>query len=168
MSVTESTAVDAALAAVPRGLFIGGAWVDAAGGGTIPVVDPSTGEQIFEIAEGTAADVDAAVAAAREAFEHGPWNQLSPSERGRIVWRIAELIEEHGEELALLETVDVGKPIAASRAADVPLTADYFRYMAGLATKITGETVSISTPGEWHSFTVREPLGVVAQIIPWH
>ncbi|WCB95384.1 Phenylacetaldehyde dehydrogenase [Baekduia alba] len=168
MSATESTAVDAALAAVPRGLFIGGAWVEATGGGVIPVVDPSTGEEIMEIAAGTAADVDLAVAAARDAYENGPWTRLSPSERGRIVWRIAELVEEHGEELALLETLDVGKPIAASRAADVPLTADYFRYMAGLATKITGETVAISTPGEWHSFTVREPLGVIGQIIPWN
>jgi phenylacetaldehyde dehydrogenase len=168
MTVTVNTTIDAALAAIPRKLFIRGTWVDAAAGGTITVVDPSTGNEILEVAEGRAEDVDAAVSAARDAFDNGPWRRLTPSERGRVVWRIGELIEQYGEELALLETLDVGKPITASRTADVPMSADYFRYMAGLATKITGDTVDISQPGDWHGFTLREPLGVVGQIIPWN
>ena len=110
--------------------------------------------------------------AARRAFEEGPWGRMSPSERGRIIWRIGDLILEHADELAQLESLDNGKPFAVAQAADVPLAADLFHYMAGWATKIEGNTINISVPympgANFHSYTLREPLGVVGQIIPWN
>ncbi|GCD96996.1 aldehyde dehydrogenase family protein [Embleya hyalina] len=159
---------DTALGTVIPKLHIDGAWTDAVSGRTFAVVDPSTGREIARVAEGDAPDVDLAVRAARRAFESGPWSRMTPADRSRVVWRIGDLLEEHAEEFALLETIDVGKPITASRAADVPLSADYFRYMAGWATRMGGSTVDISQPGEWHAFTLREPIGVVGQIIPWN
>ncbi|MGW1991460.1 aldehyde dehydrogenase family protein [Embleya sp. NPDC001921] len=159
---------DAALGTVIPKLYIDGAWTDAVSGRTFAVVDPSTGREIVQVAEGDAQDVDLAVRAARRTFEHGPWSRMTPADRSRIVWRIGDLLEKHAEDFALLETIDVGKPITASRAADVPLSADYFRYMAGWATRMGGSTVDISQPGEWHAFTLREPIGVVGQIIPWN
>jgi len=149
-------------------LYIDGRWVDAASGRTFPVMDPSTGRELLRVAEADAVDVDRAVAAARRAFDEGPWTRLTPAERSRIVWRIGDLLEEHLEEFALLETLDVGKPLAASRAADVPLSVDYFRYMAGWATRLGGRVVDMSAPGRWHAYTLREPVGVVAQIVPWN
>jgi phenylacetaldehyde dehydrogenase len=168
MSLLQSSALDAALEAVPRQLLIGGRWVDAASGKTFGVVNPSTGEELLRVAEGGSEDVDAAVAAARRAYEEGPWRRLTPAERQRIVWRIADLMEEHAEELATLETLDVGKPLNNSRAADVPLAIEYFRYMAGWATRLEGKTVTPSLPGEWHCYTMREPIGVVGAIVPWN
>src|SRR6516165_5754325 len=152
----------------PRKLLIDGAWVNAASGKTFPVYDPSTGEVMVQVAEADAADVDKAVKAARKAFDEGPWPRMSPSERGRALWKLADLIEQHLEEFATLEALDNGKPVTVARMADVPLTADMFRYMAGWATKITGTTIPISFPGEYLSFTFREPVGVVGQIIPWN
>ena len=153
-------------------LLIGDDWTSASSGETFDVFDPSSGELIAYCAAGGADDVDAAVRAARAAFESGPWSKLSPSDRGRIVWRIGELIEEHAEELARLEALDNGKPVAVARVADVPLAADLFRYMAGWATKLNGESISPSVPyapgGRWHAYTLREPIGVVGQIIPWN
>jgi phenylacetaldehyde dehydrogenase len=152
----------------PRNLLIDGKWVNAASGKTFPVYDPSTGNELARVAEADAADVDEAVKAARKAFDDGPWPRMSPSERGRILWKLSELIEKHAEEFATLEALDNGKPLTVARIADVPLTVDMFRYMAGWATKITGTTIPISFPGEYLSYTLREPVGVVGQIIPWN
>jgi hypothetical protein len=118
------------------------------------------------------ADVDLAVAAARKAFDRGPWPRMSPSARGKILWKIGDLILENLEELAQLESLNNGKPIAVARGADVPLAADLFHYMAGWATKIEGSTIPLSVPytpdAQYHAYTRREPIGVVAQIIPWN
>jgi phenylacetaldehyde dehydrogenase len=156
----------------PRQVLIDGRWSSAKNGRSFDVFDPSSGKVIARAAECDKADVDAAVAAARKAFDQGPWPRMSPSARGRILWKIGDLILENLEELAQLEALDNGKPIAVARAADVPLAADLFHYMAGWATKIEGNTISLSvpyTPGaEYHAYTRREPVGVVAQIIPWN
>jgi phenylacetaldehyde dehydrogenase len=154
--------------ATSRKLLINGKLVDAVSGKSFPVYDPSTGQVMAHVAEADAADVDKAVKAARKAFDEGPWPRMTPSERGRILWKLADLIERQTEQFATLESLDNGKPLTVARAADVPLTVDMFRYMAGWATKITGTTIPISFPGEYLSFTLREPVGVVGQIIPWN
>jgi phenylacetaldehyde dehydrogenase len=156
----------------PRQLFINGQWTDAASGKTFETPNPATGETLARVAEGDAEDIDRAVRAARTAFDEGPWGRITPSERGRIVWRIGDLILEHAEELAQLESLDNGKPYGVALAADVPLAADLFHYMAGWATKIEGNSINISVPympgANFHSYTLREPVGVVGQIIPWN
>jgi phenylacetaldehyde dehydrogenase len=156
----------------PRKMLIGGRWVDAASGKTFPTYNPATGEVLAHVAEGTKPDVDRAVSAARKAFEDGPWRKLTTSERGRLIWKLADLLEAHLDEFAQLESLDNGKPVGVARAADVPLAIDHFRYMAGWATKIEGNTIPISvpyTPGaQYLAYTLREPVGVVAQIIPWN
>jgi phenylacetaldehyde dehydrogenase len=171
MTVTLDRNVESFIGA-PRQLFIDGQWCDAASGRTFETPNPATGETLARIAEGGEEDVDRAVRAARRAFEEGPWGRMSPSERGRIIWRIGDLILEHLDELAQLESLDNGKPFAVAQAADVPLAADLFHYMAGWATKIEGNTVNISVPympgANFHSYTLREPIGVVGQIIPWN
>ncbi len=149
-----------------RKMLIDGQWVDAASGKTFPVYNPATGEVMANVAEGDKEDVDRAVRAARRAFESGPWHTMSPSQRGQIIYRLADLIEKHADEFAQLESLDNGKPLTVARAADVPLTIDHFRYMAGWATKIEGTTIPI--PGQYFSYTLREPIGVVGQIIPWN
>ena len=149
-------------------LLIDGRWVEAVSGKAFPVFNPATGQEMVRVAEADAADVDVAVAAARRAFESGPWPKMSPSERGRLLWKLAELVDQHADELAELESLDNGKPRAVARVADVPLTADMFRYMGGWATKLNGQTISLSFPGDYHSYTLREPVGVVGQIIPWN
>jgi phenylacetaldehyde dehydrogenase len=158
--------------AEPRKMLIGGKWVEAASGKTFATVNPATGEALAEVAEGDREDVDRAVKAARAAFDTGPWRRMTPSERGRAIWKLADLLEQHADEFALLETLDNGKPLTISKAADVPLAADLFRYMAGWATKIEGNTIPISvpyTPGaRYLAYTLREPIGVVGQIIPWN
>ena len=155
----------------PRKLLIDGQWRESASGKTFETYDPATGTVLASVAEGDAQDVDLAVAAARKALD-GPWAKLTPSERGRIVHRIGDLIMEHADELAELETLDNGKPKAVALAADVPLAADLFWYMAGWATKLKGGTVTPSVPympgAEFHAYTLREPVGVVGQIIPWN
>lgn len=151
----------------PVKMLIGGQWVEAASGKTFETLNPSTGEVLSTVAEGDSEDINRAVAAARQAFEHGPWRKLTPSQRGRLLLKLADLIEEHTEELALLETLDNGKPIRYSRGGDVPLTADHFRYFAGWATKLEGETIPVSVPNMF-TYTLREPVGVVGQIIPWN
>jgi phenylacetaldehyde dehydrogenase len=171
MTVTLDRDVEAFIGS-PRQLFINGQWCDAASGKTFETPDPATGETLARVAEGSAEDIDRAVRAARRAFDQGPWSRMTASERGRIIWRIGDLILEHADELAQLESLDNGKPFAVAQAADVPLAADLFHYMAGWATKIEGNTIDISVPympgANFHSYTLREPLGVVGQIIPWN
>jgi len=170
MTVTLDRDVEAFIGS-PRQLFINGQWCDAASGKTFETPNPATGETLARVAEGGAEDINRAVRAARAAFE-GPWSRLTPSERSRIIWRIGDLILEHAQELAQLESLDNGKPFPVALGADVPLAADLFHYMAGWATKIEGNTISISVPympgANFHSYTLREPLGVVGQIIPWN
>ncbi|MCC7371672.1 MAG: aldehyde dehydrogenase family protein [Chloroflexi bacterium] len=154
-------------------MLIDGQWVQAASGKVFDVFDPATEEVIAQVAEGDKADVEKAVAAARRAFEVGPWRRsVSPSERGRMIWKLADLLEQNAEEFAQLEALDNGKPVAVARAADVPLAVDLLRYMAGWATKIEGHTIPISNiplPGHrFFAYTRHEPIGVVAQIIPWN
>jgi phenylacetaldehyde dehydrogenase len=171
MTVTLDRNVEEFLG-VPRQLFIDGRWADAASGRTFETPNPATGEILARVAEGEAEDINRAVKAARRAFEAGPWSRMTPSERGRIIWRIGDLILEHLDELAQLESLDNGKPYAVARAADVPLAADMFHYMAGWATKIEGNSINISVPympgANFHSYTLREPVGVVGQIVPWN
>src|ERR1700729_1411705 len=156
----------------PRQLFINGQWIDAASGKTFETPNPATGATLANVAEGDAEDIDRAVQAARKAFDEGPWSRMTPSERGRIIWRIGDLILQNAEELAQLESLDNGKPYAVALAADVPLAADLFHYMAGWATKIEGNSINISVPympgANFHSYTLRDPVGVVGQIIPWN
>src|SRR5499433_2594389 len=169
MNIAQPISVDLqSYLATPRKLLINGELVDAVSGKSFPVYDPSTGQVMAHVAEADAADVDKAVKAARKAFDEGPWPRMTPSERGRILWKLADLIERQTEQFATLESLDNGKPLTVARVADVPLTVDMFRYMAGWATKITGTTIPISFPGEYLSFTLREPVGVVGQIIPWN
>lgn len=158
--------------AKPRRMLINGQWVEAASGRTFPTYNPATGEVLAQVAEGDAEDVSRAVKAARKAFERGPWRRITPSDRGRLVWKLADLIEAHLEEFAELDSLDNGKPVAVARVADVPLAADLFRYMAGWASKLEGNTIPLSvpyTPGaQYLAYTLREPVGVVGQIIPWN
>ncbi len=157
------------LAARTQRMLIGGEWVAAASGETFTTVNPATELPLATVPAGDKEDVDRAVRAARHAFEHGPWRRMTPSERGRALWKLADLIEAHSEEFAQLETLDNGKPISVARAADIPLVVDHFRYYAGWATKIEGETIPVSTAGlHILNYTLREPVGVVGQIIPWN
>jgi phenylacetaldehyde dehydrogenase len=152
-----------------RKLLIDGKWVEAASGKTFTTVDPSTEEPLAEVAAGEKEDIDRAVRAARKAFEDGPWRRMTPSERGRAIWKLADLIEARTEEFAQLETLDNGKPISVARVADIPLVVDHFRYFAGWATKVEGTTIPVSTPGmHMLNYTLREPVGVIGQIIPWN
>ena len=158
-----------AFIANPGKLLIDGEWVPAASGRTFDTINPATEEKLAEVAYGEKEDIDRAVRAARQAFAYdSPWRRMSPSARGKVIWRIGDLIEEHVEELAMLESLDNGKPMGVARVADVPLAADLFHYMAGWPTKILGDTTPISAPGEYLSYTLREPVGVVGQIIPWN
>src|SRR6201996_9008859 len=149
-------------------MLIDGRFVSAASGKTFPVYNPATGEIVAHVPEAEEEDVNRAVAAARKAFDEGPWTKMSTSQRGKLIWKLADLIEANLEEFAEIESIDNGKPYSVAKAADVPLTIDMFRYMAGWATKLSGSTLNFSTPGAFHSYTMREPIGVVAQIIPWN
>ncbi|KRS18689.1 Phenylacetaldehyde dehydrogenase [Roseovarius indicus] len=150
-----------------HGLVIGADRRSAASGQTLDVLDPSNGSCLGRVPAGGQADVDLAVAAARKALD-GPWGRMTPSDRSRLIWRLAESLLDHAEELATINTLENGKPIGDSLNGEVPFTADVFRYYAGWATKLNGETMTVSAPGEWHSYTRREPIGVVGQIIPWN
>jgi aldehyde dehydrogenase (NAD+) len=147
-------------------LFIGGKWLDSVSGKTFPTVDPATGETICQVAEGDKADIDLAVKAARKAFEDGPWPKLSAAERGRLLHKLADLIEENKHELAALEALDNGKPLTDALGADLPLTIKCYRYYAGWTDKIHGKTIPIEGP--YFCYTKHEPIGVVGQIIPWN
>src|SRR6201997_1874137 len=156
----------------PRKMLINGKWVNSISGKTFPTYNPATGEILAQVAEGDREDIEQAVKAARKAFDHGPWRRLTASERGRLIWKLADLLESHTEEFAYLESLDNGKPLTIARAADVPLAVDLFRYMAGWTTKLEGNTIPISvpyTPGaKYLAYTLREPVGVAGQIIPWN
>ena len=172
---TDTGALDSRLGAPAKAfvgrrnrLLIDGKLVDAASGKTFPDYNPATGTILAQVAEADAEDVDRAVKAARRAFDEGPWSKMSPSDRGKLLWKLAALIEQNSEEFAEIESIDNGKPVGVARMADVPLAVDMFRYMGGWATKITGSTIPLSFPGEFLSYTLREPVGVVGQIIPWN
>lgn len=147
-------------------LFIGGKWLDSVSGKTFPTINPATGEVICQVAEGDKADVDLAVQAARRAFEEGPWPKMDASERGRLLHKLADLIEKNLEELAALESLDNGKPLRDALTADLPLTIKCYRYYAGWADKIHGKTIPVE--GNYFCYTRHEPVGVVGQIIPWN
>ena len=157
-----------AFLAKPHKILIDGKWVDAKSGETFPVEDPATEEVIAHVPAGDKADIDAAVAAARRAFETGPWSRILPGDRSRLVWRLGDLLEQHADEFAELEALDNGKPVKNARRDDVQGSINMFRYMAGWSTRLTGETIPVSSPGNWHVYTLREPVGVVGQIIPWN
>jgi len=158
--------------AKPRQMLIDGKWVNAVSGKTFPTYNPATGEVLAQVAEGDKQDVDIAVKAARKAFESGPWSRMSATQRGKLIWKLGDLLEANVEQFAMLETLDNGKPLAVARAADVPLAADLFRYMAGWANKLEGTTIPLSVPytpkAKYLAYTLREPVGVIAQIIPWN
>ncbi|GJQ27538.1 MAG: aldehyde dehydrogenase [Phycisphaerae bacterium] len=150
--------------------LIDGQWVPAASGKTFETINPATGDVLAQVAEGDKADVDKAVKAARRAFEEGPWRKMSASERGRLMYKLADLIEKNKETLAKLETLDNGKPIRDSLNADVPLTVACYRYYAGWADKNHGKTIPINNvgPNQFFCYTRHEPVGVCGQIIPWN
>jgi len=150
----------------PTKLLINGKWVDSVSGKTFPTINPSTSEVITQVAESDAADVDKAVAAARAAFDKGPWRKMSASQRGVLMNKLADLVEKHADELAQLEALDNGKPYHVARAADLPLTIACYRYYAGWADKNHGKTIPVS--GNYFTYTKHEPVGVVGQIIPWN
>ncbi len=147
-------------------LFIGGKWLDSVSGKTFPTTNPATGEAICQVAEGDKADVDLAVKAARKAFEDGPWPRLNASERGRLLHKLADLVEKNAEELAALESLDNGKPYRDSLLIDVPMSVKCYRYYAGWADKVHGKTIPVE--GRYFCYTRHEPVGVVGQIIPWN
>ena len=146
-------------------LLINGEWRTATGGKTMPVVNPATEEVIAEVASADKSDVDAAVAAARAALA-GPWGQMSARDRGRLVWKLGERLMERADEIARLETLHNGKPIVESRQVEIPAAAECFQYFAGWADKVHGETVPVK--GNHFVYTLREPVGVVAAIVPWN
>lgn len=148
-------------------LLIHGEWVDAVDGKEFDVYNPSTGDVICKVAEAGPEDVDRAVRSAREAF-NGPWSQMSPLERSKRLWKLAELIEENAAEIARIETLDQGKPYGISLHSDVPSAANMFYYMSGWATKIEGETIPVSAGPGFHVYTRREAIGVVGCVVPWN
>ncbi|MDB5916594.1 MAG: betaine-aldehyde dehydrogenase [Massilia sp.] len=152
----------------PQNLLIGGRWVPALSGAQIEVTNPATGEVFARIAAGAGEDVDAAVRAARAAFDNGPWTKMTPAARARLMLRLADLIDANAAELAILESLDNGKSAMLAQIMDVAGSAECLRYHAGWATKLNGETVAMSIPGDWHAYTTREPVGVVGLIVPWN
>ena len=161
-----STAIVAAPKIRQTNMFIGGKWQESRGGKRFPTLNPVNETVIAEIAQGNEADVDAAVKAARAAFETGLWSKMDARDRGRLMNKLADLMEANLEELAALESLDNGKPIRDARAADLPLAIDCLRYYAGWADKLTGDVIPIR--GNYFCYTRREPVGVVGQIIPWN
>lgn len=147
-------------------LFINGEWVDSVHNHEFQTFNPATGNVLAVVAEAREEDVDRAVRAARDAFDHGEWSKMSAADRSRLIYKLADLIEENKQELAELETLDNGKPLRETMGADLPLTIEHFRYYAGWATKIVGQT--IPTAGNFHTYTRHEAVGVVGQIIPWN
>ncbi|MEB2628141.1 aldehyde dehydrogenase family protein [Peribacillus frigoritolerans] len=147
-------------------LLINGELVEAASGKTFETLDPSNGKVLAVVSEAGPEDVDKAVKAARTAFDNGPWKKMSASERSRLIYKLADLMEEHKEALAQLDTLDNGKPIGETTNADVPLAIDHFRYYAGWTTKIVGQTIPVA--GNYFNYTRHEAVGVVGQIIPWN
>ncbi len=165
MTTATTTDVEPALQLPPAKLFIGGEWVDGSGG-TFASENPATEETLCEVAAASAADADAAVAAAHQALD-GEWGKTSPRDRGKLLWKIADALEARTEEFARIETSDNGKPIFESRYVDVPAAVDALRYFAGWADKVHGDTFSVAGPFSM-AYTLREPMGVVAAITPWN
>ncbi len=151
----------------PRRLLIGGEWVPAASGATFATLNPATGQPLAEVALAGEEDINLAVKAARQAFEAGPWPQMTGAERGNLLWKAADLIEKYADELAELETLDNGKPLRTARHGDLPMAVKHFRYYAGWASKLEGRTIPVSQPGQF-VYTLREPVGVCGLIIPWN
>ena len=153
-------------------MLVDGAFVAARSESTIPVIDPTSGEEIARVAAGGPEDIDAAVAAARAAFDDGPWSRMKPNERERVLLKLADLLERDAAEFAEIEAVNSGRTVPNTRAFDVDLSVDYLRYMAGWSTKIGGETFAPSVPyvpgANFFSYTLREPVGVVGAITPWN
>ena len=168
MAVAEDLEVASYLKGQPKKLLIGGKWTDAADGKTFETLDPASGEVLARVAEAGAEDVDRAVAAARRSFEAGTWRELPPAERAKALWKIGDMLEERATEFAQLETLDNGMPINDALLFHAPLAAATFRYYAGWVTKLDGATQQVSLPGKYLSYTLREPVGVVGQIIPWN
>lgn len=170
LELMKTSAKDFALK--EHGHFIGGEWCGAKGKKTFEIYDPGSAKVFTNVSLAQKPEVDAAVNAARTAFQSREWSQMLPADRGKLLWRIADLIEENADILAELESLDNGKPKTIARVADVSLAAEHFRYYAGWPGKILGNTIQISVPfmknNQFHSFTEREPVGVVAQIIPWN
>ncbi len=166
MASVLSSLNDSRVALSATKLLINNRWIASESGKTFGTFNPSTEEEISQVAEADAADVEKAVKAARQAFERGPWRKTQASERGRLLHRLADLIEKNGDELARIEALDNGKPVAVAKAVDVAATVACFRYFAGWADKIHGKTIPID--GEYFCYTKHEPVGVVGQIIPWN
>jgi acyl-CoA reductase-like NAD-dependent aldehyde dehydrogenase len=150
----------------PGRLLIGGEWTEASSGRRFPTINPATEAVLTEVAEADEADVDRAVAEARRALESGPWSRMPASERGRILWRMGQLVLDRLDRLALLETLDTGKTLFDSGKIELPMAASLFEYYAGAATKIEGRTVQQRSDA--FTYTIREPVGVVAAIVPWN
>nr|WP_256672942.1 aldehyde dehydrogenase family protein [Pseudomonas sp. JG-B] len=149
-------------------MFVGGAWLEPADGASAEVIEPSTGAVLTRIPMGAPEDLDRAVQAARAQFDGGAWSQLKPLERERLLHGLADLIEANADELAEIESIDMGKSVAQARAVDIQGTIDTFRYFAGWASKIHGRTVEPSLPGNYLAYTRKEPVGVVGVIVPWN
>ncbi|EHD20611.1 MULTISPECIES: aldehyde dehydrogenase family protein [Brenneria] len=149
-------------------MFIDGEWVEAAGGETLAVINPATEQVITLVPKGDKADIDKAVKAARRAFDSGPWAAMTPSERGKLVWRLGDLLEQHADEMAQIEALDNGKPFGDARWGDVAFSYELLRYMAGWSTKICGQTIPLSSGAPFHAYTLRTPVGVCGQIVPWN
>jgi aldehyde dehydrogenase (NAD+) len=146
-------------------LFVGGKWVDSRSGKSFPTINPATGETICQVAEANPADVDLAVKSARAALESGPWSRMDAADRGRLLFKLADLIDKHADELAALESLNAGKTITDSKG-DMQGVVNTLRYYAGWADKIEGRTIPVR--GNFLSYTLRQPVGVVGQIIPWN
>ena len=151
----------------PKKMLINGKWVEAASGKTFPTYNPATGEVLAQVPLAGEQDVARAVQAARSAFEDGPWSKMSGAQRGKLLWKVADLIDQHAEELAELDVLDNGKPYRVARRGDLPAASEHFRYYAGWASKIEGTTIPVSIPNQF-VYTLREPMGVVGLIIPWN
>lgn len=147
-------------------LYINGQFVESKSQRTFDTFNPATGEILASVYEARSEDIDLAVEAARKAFDEGTWSKMSAAERGRIMYKLADLMEENREELAQLETLDNGKPIRETRNADIPLSIEHMRYYAGWTTKIVGQTIPVNGP--FFNYTRHEAVGVVGQIIPWN
>jgi phenylacetaldehyde dehydrogenase len=167
MALLELAAATQSFLTRTHGLLIGNRWHPASGGDPIRVINPADGKAISAIGESSTGDIDSAVAAARKAFDSGPWPGMKPGERSRIIYRLADAMEAHAEELAQLETLDNGKPIRWARG-DIFASIGAIRYYAGWADKIHGSTHNVNMPGNYHVYTLKEPVGVVAQIVPWN
>jgi phenylacetaldehyde dehydrogenase len=163
-----SAALKETLQGRPRQLLIGGKWRPAASGQVLDVFDPAKGEVFAQAAAGAAVDIDAAVKAARHALEQSAWRTTSPAERARLLWKLSDAIEANAAELALLETLDNGMPLWVAQMWNIPKAVECLRYYSGWPMRLTGETLPVSSPGEYHTYTRKEPIGVVGQIVAWN